>query len=37
MQNFNQLVPAEEERLFHLVEEMGEAIQAVGKIGELYT
>lgn len=33
MKNFNKLVPAEEERLFHLIEEMGEAIQAVGKIG----
>ena len=33
MQNFNKLVPAETERLFHLVEEMGEALQAVGKIG----
>ena len=33
MANFNQLVPAEEERLFCLVEEMGEVLQIVGKIG----
>ena len=32
--NFNKLVPAETERLFCLIEEMGEALQAVGKIGQ---
>lgn len=30
---FNQLSPAEAERLWLLVEEMGEALQAIGKIG----
>jgi NTP pyrophosphatase (non-canonical NTP hydrolase) len=31
-QNFNRLTPSEAERLALLAEEMGEAIQAVGKI-----
>ena len=33
MERFSKLVPAEEERLWNLVEEMGEALQAIGKIG----
>lgn len=32
MNNFNQLTPAETERLACLAEEMGEAIQVIGKI-----
>ena len=32
MNNFNQLTPAETERLAILAEECGEVIQAVGKI-----
>ena len=32
MSHFNQLTPAEAERLAILAEEMGEAIQAIGKI-----
>lgn len=32
MQSFNELSPAEAERLALLAEEMGEAIQAIGKI-----
>jgi NTP pyrophosphatase (non-canonical NTP hydrolase) len=33
MKNFNMLVPAETERLFCLIEEAGEMLQIVGKIG----
>ena len=32
MQHFNRLTPAEAERLALLAEEMGEAIQAIGKV-----
>jgi NTP pyrophosphatase (non-canonical NTP hydrolase) len=32
MDNFNGLTPAEDERLALLLEEMGEALQAIGKI-----
>ncbi len=32
MEHFNKLTPAEAERLAHLVEELGEATQAIGKI-----
>lgn len=31
-ENFNDLTPAQAERLAYLVEELGEAIQAIGKI-----
>jgi NTP pyrophosphatase (non-canonical NTP hydrolase) len=33
MGGFNQLDPAEEERLWCLTEEIGEVLQAIGKIG----
>lgn len=33
MEKFNKLVPAEEERLWCLTEELGEVLQAIGKIG----
>lgn len=32
MEHFNKLTPAEAERLAYLAEEMGEALQAVGKV-----
>lgn len=32
MEHFNRLTPAEAERLAYLAEEMGEALQAIGKV-----
>lgn len=32
MKHFNRLTPAEAERLAYLAEEMGEALQAIGKV-----